>query len=144
MEKTDIMSLDAEELSEILVELGEKKFRGKQIFQWLHVKKVFSFDEMTDISVKLRELLKEKFYINRLEMQRKLESKFDNTVKYLYKLSDGNFVETVLMEYNYGRSICISTQVGCKMGCRFCASAIAVLSEILLPRRFCADIRNRA
>ena len=108
MEKTDIMSLDAEELSEILVELGEKKFRGKQIFQWLHVKKVFSFDEMTDISVKLRELLKEKFFINRLEMQRKLESRIDNTIKYLYKLSDGNFVETVLMEYNYGRSICIA------------------------------------
>ena len=140
MEKTDIMSLDAEELSEILVELGEKKFRGKQIFQWLHVKKVFSFDEMTDISVKLRELLKEKFFINRLEMQRKLESRIDNTIKYLYKLSDGNFVETVLMEYNYGRSICISTQVGCKMGCRFCASAIAGFVRNLTPSEILMQI----
>ena len=140
MEKTDIMSLDAEELSEILVELGEKKFRGKQIFQWLHVKKVFSFDEMTDISVKLRELLKEKFFINRLEMQRKLESRIGYTIKYLYKLSDGNFVETVLMEYNYGRSICISTQVGCKMGCRFCASAIAGFVRNLTPSEILMQI----
>ena len=118
--------------------MGEKKFRAKQIFQWLHVKRVFDFDKMTDISVQLRSALKEKFCINGLFIQKKLESAIDNTVKYLYRLSDGNFVETVLMEYSYGYSICVSTQVGCKMGCNFCASTIAgyvrdlAASEILM------------
>ena len=125
MEKIDILSLDLKELEAVLVEMGEKKFRAKQIFQWLHVKKVFDFDKMTDISAQLRQQLKEKFYANGLFVQKRLESCIDNTVKYLYRLSDGNFVETVLMEYSYGYSLCISTQVGCKMGCRFCASAIA-------------------
>lgn len=133
MEKTDILSLNMEELGRILAELGEKKFRAKQIFQWLHVKKVFSFEEMTDLSVKLRGMLEEKFVITRLPVERKLESKIDNTVKYLYRLPDGNFVETVLMEYNYGTSICVSTQVGCKMGCKFCASAIAGFVRNLTP-----------
>ena len=138
MEKVDILSLDLEELTEALTALGEKKFRAKQIFQWLHVKRVFDFDKMTDISVQLRTALKEKFCINGLFIQKKLESAIDNTVKYLCRLSDGNFVETVLMEYNYGYSICVSTQVGCKMGCNFCASTIAgyvrdlAASEILM------------
>ena len=138
MEKVDILSLDLEELTEALTAMGEKKFRAKQIFQWLHVKRVFDFDKMTDISVQLRSALKEKFCINGLFIQKKLESAIDNTVKYLYRLSDGNFVETVLMEYSYGYSICVSTQVGCKMGCNFCASTIAgyvrdlTASEILM------------
>jgi len=121
LEKIDILSLKLSELEKILIDLGEKKFRAKQIFQWLHVKKTFDFDEMTDISIQLRTKLNENFCIKRLFVQKKLESSVDNTVKYLYKLPDGNFVETVLMEYSYGRSICVSTQVGCKMGCRFCA-----------------------
>lgn len=125
MEKRDILSMDLSELEAVLVEIGEKKFRAKQIFQWLHVKRVFDFDKMTDISVQLRSSLKEFFCINGLFVQKRLESAIDNTVKYLYRLSDGNFVETVLMEYNYGYSICVSTQVGCKMGCNFCASTIA-------------------
>ncbi|MBQ3947832.1 MAG: 23S rRNA (adenine(2503)-C(2))-methyltransferase RlmN, partial [Ruminococcus sp.] len=125
MEKIDILSLDLSELEAVLVENGEKKFRAKQIFQWLHVKRVFDFDKMTDLSIQLRQRLNEIFCINGLFVQKKLESSIDNTVKYLYRLSDGNFVETVLMEYSYGHSICVSTQVGCKMGCRFCASAIA-------------------
>ncbi|WP_303819544.1 23S rRNA (adenine(2503)-C(2))-methyltransferase RlmN [Ruminococcus flavefaciens] len=138
MEKVDILSLNLEELTEALLAMGEKKFRAKQIFQWLHVKRVFDFDKMTDISVQLRSALKEKFCINGLFIQKKLESAIDNTVKYLYRLSDGNFVETVLMEYSYGYSICVSTQVGCKMGCNFCASTIAgyvrdlAASEILM------------
>ena len=138
MEKVDILSLDQDELAEVLTAMGEKKFRAKQIFQWLHVRRVFDFDKMTDISVQLRAALKEKFCINRLFVQKRLESAIDNTVKYLYRLSDGNFVETVLMEYSYGYSICVSTQVGCKMGCNFCASAIAgyvrdlAASEILM------------
>ena len=105
MEKTDILSLSLEELEQLLIAAGEKKFRAKQIFQWLHVKRVMDFDKMTDISVQLRQHLKENFCINGLFMQKRLESAIDNTVKYLYRLSDGNFVETVLMDYNYGKSI---------------------------------------
>ena len=133
MEKTDILSLTPQELAEKLEAMGEKKFRAKQIFQWLHVKRVFDFDKMTDISVQLRTRLKENFCINGLFVQKRLESAIDNTVKYLYRLSDGNFVETVLMEYKYGRSICVSTQVGCKMGCNFCASTIAGYVRSLTP-----------
>ena len=140
MEKIDILSLTLEELEAILVENGEKKFRAKQIFQWLHVKRVFDFDKMTDISVQLREQLNKIFCINGLFVQKRLESAIDNTVKYLYRLSDGNFVETVLMEYSYGHSICVSTQVGCKMGCRFCASAIAGYVRSLEPSEILMQI----
>ncbi|MBQ8296209.1 MAG: 23S rRNA (adenine(2503)-C(2))-methyltransferase RlmN [Ruminococcus sp.] len=140
MEKTDILSLKLDELEALLVEMGEKKFRAKQIYQWLHVKRVFGFEEMTDLSNQLRLKLEERFCIKRLFIQKKLESSIDNTVKYLYRLPDGNFVETVLMEYNYGRSICISTQVGCKMGCRFCASAIAGFVRNLEPSEILMQI----
>ena len=140
MEKTDILSLDLAELEDILAGLGEKKFRAKQVFQWLHVKRVLDFDKMTDISIQLRSTLKEKFCINGLFVQKKLESAIDNTVKYLYRLSDGNFVETVLMEYSYGYSICVSTQVGCKMGCNFCASAIAGYVRSLAPSEILLQI----
>ncbi len=140
MEKTDILSLSLEELEQLLIAAGEKKFRAKQIFQWLHVKRVMDFDKMTDISVQLRQHLKENFCINGLFMQKRLESAIDNTVKYLYRLSDGNFVETVLMDYNYGKSICVSTQVGCKMGCNFCASAIAGFVRSLEPSEILMQI----
>jgi 23S rRNA (adenine2503-C2)-methyltransferase len=140
LEKTDILSLDLCELEQALINIGEKKFRAKQIFQWLHIKRVFSFSEMTDISVQLRAKLDEIFCIKRLFIQKKLESSIDNTVKYLYRLPDGNFVETVVMEYSYGRSICVSTQVGCKMGCRFCASAIAGFVRNLSPSEILMQI----
>ena len=140
MEKIDILSLDLAELEDILVGLGEKRFRAKQVFQWIHVKRVLDFDKMTDISIQLRSAMKEKFCINGLFMQKKLESAIDNTVKYLYRLSDGNFVETVLMEYSYGYSICVSTQVGCKMGCNFCASAIAGYVRSLAPSEILLQI----
>lgn len=140
MEKIDILSLSLIELEDILAEHGEKKFRAKQIFQWLHVRRVFDFDKMTDISVQLRAQLNGIFCINRLFVQKKLESSVDNTVKYLYRLPDGNYVETVLMEYKYGRSICVSTQVGCKMGCRFCASAIAGYVRNLAPSEILMQI----
>lgn len=136
--KIDILGLFPEELEEQIVALGEKKFRAKQIFEWLHVKRVATFDEMTNLSVQLRNLLKEKFCLKSLFVVKKLESNTDNTVKYLYRLPDGNHIETVIMEYSYGNTICVSTQVGCKMGCRFCASTIAgykrdlTSSEILL------------
>ena len=140
LEKTDILSLSLEELEQLLVAYGEKKFRAKQVFQWLHVKKVMDFDKMTDISVQLRHFLKENFCINGLFMQKRLESHIDNTVKYLYRLSDGNFVETVLMDYHHGKSICVSTQVGCKMGCNFCASAIAGFVRSLEPSEILMQI----
>lgn len=140
MEKTDILSLSLGELEAAVVASGEKKFRAKQIFQWLHVKRVFEFDKMTDISAQLRQALDEKFCANRLFVHKRLESSIDNTVKYLYRLHDGNFVETVLMEYKYGHSICVSTQVGCKMGCRFCASAIAGYVRDLEPSEILMQI----
>lgn len=140
MEKTDIMSLDLPELEARLEAAGEKKFRAKQIYKWLHVKRIFDFDKMTDLSVQLREHLKDNFCVNGLFVQKKLESSIDNTVKYLYRLSDGNYVETVLMEYSYGHSICVSTQVGCKMGCRFCASAIAGFVRSLEPSEILMQI----
>ena len=140
MEKKDILSMTLQELEKDLTELGEKKFRAKQIFQWLHVKRVFDFDKMTDISIQLRTVLKENFCIKGIFVQKRLESCMDNTVKYLYRLSDGNFVETVLMEYNYGYSICVSTQVGCKMGCKFCASAIAGYVRDLEPSEILMQI----
>ena len=138
MNKIDILSLSQSELCEKLVEIGEKKFRAKQIYEWLHKKRVTEFSQMSNLSAQLRALLDEKFCIKELKVIRKLESCIDNTVKYLYELSDSNCIETVLMEYNHGNSLCISTQVGCKMGCNFCASTIAgfkrnlTTSEILL------------
>jgi len=134
----DILSLLPEELEEQILLMNEKKFRAKQIFEWLHVKRAVSFDEMTNLSVQLRSKLKEKFCLKSLFVSKKLESDTDNTVKYLYRLPDGNHVESVVMEYSYGNTVCVSTQVGCKMGCRFCASTIAgykrdlTSSEILL------------
>ena len=123
--KIDILALLPEELEEQILLAGEKKFRAKQIFSWLHVKQVRTFDEMTDLSAQLRSKLNDLFCIKSLFAVKKLESCTDNTVKYLYELSDGNHIESVLMEYEHGNTVCVSTQVGCKMGCRFCASTIA-------------------
>lgn len=133
MKKIDILSLTLAELEMYMQEIGEKKFRAKQIFQWLHVSRVEKFDDMSNISLALRTKLSELFCIKSLNVERKLESHIDNTVKYLYRLPDGMFVETVLMEYNHGMSLCVSTQVGCKMGCRFCASTIAGFERNLEP-----------
>lgn len=120
----DIRSLSYEELSNEILNLGFPKFRINQIFSWIHEKCVSSFDEMTNISKDMRQKLSEIFYFNNLSINTKLVSKIDDTVKYLFTLSDGEYVESVVMKYKYGYSICISTQVGCKMGCTFCASAI--------------------
>ncbi|MDD6828150.1 MAG: 23S rRNA (adenine(2503)-C(2))-methyltransferase RlmN [Oscillospiraceae bacterium] len=131
---TDILSLSYSELeNQIVSELSEKKFRAKQIYDWLHIKKVTSFEEMTNLSASLRLKLSGVFYIKRLNIVRKLESGIDNTVKYLYRLDDGNIVESVVMEYSFGLSICVSTQIGCRMGCDFCASTIAGFVRNLTP-----------
>ncbi len=125
LEKIDIKSLTIQELEEILIQWNQPKFRAKQIFDWLHKKRVLSFSEMTNLPEKLREILQSECQITVLNMQNKLVSKIDGTVKYLYQLSDKECVESVLMKYRHGNSICISTQVGCKMGCAFCASTKA-------------------
>ena len=131
--KKDILSYSLEELVIETEQLGEKSFRAKQIYEWLHTKKVHSFEQMSNISSALRTKLDEIYCINSIKIVRKLESTIDNTVKYLYGLSDGNHIESVLMEYKHGNSLCISTQVGCTMGCRFCASTIAGYKRDLLP-----------
>jgi len=128
----NLKDLTIEELKDFLVSLGEKPFRAKQIFSWLH-KGVEGFDEMTDISVSLRNKLSEVSYISTLKIVRKLESKIDNTKKYLFELEDGNRVESVVMYYKHGITICISCQVGCRMGCKFCASTIGGLVRSLSP-----------
>ena len=120
----DIRSLSYDELANEITELGFPKFRVNQIFSWVHEKCVSSFDEMTNISKDMRAKLAEYFYFDNCTINTKLVSKIDDTVKYLFTLSDGEYVESVVMKYKYGYSICISTQVGCKMGCTFCASAI--------------------
>ncbi len=140
MEKIDILSLFPDELADQIVSMGEKKFRAKQIFNWLHVKRAVSFDEMTDISLSFRTKLYEKFCINRLNVVKTLESSIDNTVKYLYGLNDGNHVECVLMDYKHGNSLCISTQAGCRMGCRFCASTIAGFKRNLTASEMLEEI----
>ncbi len=131
--KKDILSYDLNELSDEIELLGEKKFRAQQIYEWLHTKKIHNFDNMSNISSSLRTKLDDIYCINSIKIVRKLESSIDNTVKYLYELSDGNHIESVLMEYKHGNSLCISTQVGCKMGCNFCASTIAGFKRDLLP-----------
>lgn len=131
--KKDILSYDLEELCNEMELLGEKKFRGKQVYEWLHTKRVHDFSNMSNISSSLRTKLDDEYYINSLKIVRKLESSLDNTVKYLYELIDGNHIESVLMEYKHGNSLCISTQVGCKMGCQFCASTIAGFKRHLTP-----------
>ena len=140
MEKTDILSLTLEELQEKLLQIGEKKYRALQVFQWLHCKKTVSFAEMTNLSAQTKAVLDENFYINSLKIQKRLVSTLDDTVKYLYVLPDGNKVETVLMEYHHGNSICLSTQVGCKMGCKFCASTKAGFVRNLEPSEILLQI----
>jgi 23S rRNA (adenine2503-C2)-methyltransferase len=131
MEKKDIKSLSYEEIQEELKCIGEKAFRSKQIYQWLHEKLVDSFEEMTNLSKDLREKLEKQYALNALEVLEVQTSKQDGTQKFLFELKDGNVVESVLMKYHHGNSVCISSQVGCRMGCTFCASTIGGLTRNL-------------
>lgn len=126
MEKINLKDLTLPELEDFLILNGEQKFRAKQIFKWLSLG-VTDFDEMTDISKALRAKLGGISYISKITIVRKLVSKIDKTTKYLFKLGDGNTVEAVIMYYKHGITICISSQVGCRMGCKFCASTIGGL-----------------
>ena len=123
-EKTDILTRTIEELRVDMEAASEKSFRAKQIYEWLHVHHVKSFDEMTSLSKTLREKLDQRFKIPSLQTLEVLTSQIDGTRKYLFALEDGNVIESVMMRYSYGISVCISSQVGCRMGCRFCASTI--------------------
>jgi len=120
----DVKSMTPEELAAWFQELGEPAFRAKQVFRWLY-RGAASFNEMSDLSKPLREKLAGLAFLTRPEIARKQASKLDGTVKYLWELSDGNCVETVLMRYKYGNTVCVSSQVGCRMGCAFCASTLA-------------------
>jgi len=124
MEKIDIKSLNYDELADYIVSIGEKKFRAAQLYSWMHGKLACSYDEMTNISDKLKKVLKENTLYTCLEPVRVQESQIDGTKKYLFRLYDGNLIESVFMRYHHGNSVCISSQVGCKMGCRFCASTL--------------------
>lgn len=117
----NIKDYDLEDLKQELILIGEKGFRAEQIFKWLYQEKVKSFDEMTNLSLELREKLKSNYTTCNYNILKKLESS-DGTKKYLFDILDGNIIESVLMEYHYGKSVCVSSQVGCKMGCKFCAS----------------------
>ena len=128
----NLKSLTREEIGDILKELGQPAFRAGQIFTWLH-KGVRSYEEMTNLPKNLRQILAEKYPICPPRVVRRQESSRDGTIKYLWELSDGNCVETVLMRYRYGNTVCISTEVGCPMGCAFCASTLGGLVRRLEP-----------
>ena len=149
-EKIDIKSLNLKELSELVLSMGEKSFRAKQIYEWLHVKHVTSFEEMTNLSKKFVEQLKDKCQLIALKVVDVQISRLDGTRKYLFALPDENVIESVLMRYKHGNSVCISSQVGCRMGCRFCASTLDGLVRGLRPSemldqiyRISADIGER-
>ena len=128
----DIKSMTLEEITQACREMGEPAFRGKQIFTWLH-KGVTSFDDMSNLSKALREKLTARYFITAPVVARKQMSRLDGTIKYLWELADGNCIETVLMQYKHGNTVCISSQVGCRMGCAFCASTIAGKLRDLRP-----------
>lgn len=140
MEKSDIMSFDMDEICSEIAKIGEKTFRAKQIYEWLHVKLVADFDEMTNLSKDLREKLKVNYCINMPKIVEIYKSKIDGTRKYLFQMQDGSIIESVLMKYNHGNSVCISSQVGCRMGCKFCASTIDGLERNLLPSEMLGQI----
>lgn len=139
MNQTGISSYTEPQLAELVKEMGQPAFRAKQLFKWLHEKQARSFSAMTDQPKAFLAALEERFFIETLETERRQQSK-DGTVKYLFRLPDGNCIETVLMRYSYGNTVCVSTQVGCRMGCRFCASTQAGRVRDLEAGEICSEI----
>ena len=133
MDKTDIKSLTLEELTQEIKGLGEPAFRAKQLYEWMHVRMAGDYDDMSNIPKALKEKCREHFEYTSLKQVRMQESALDGTRKFLFGLADGNVIESVWMEYRFGVSVCISSQVGCRMGCRFCASTLDVLERNLRP-----------
>lgn len=136
----DIKSMTMEELEEIILSMGEKKYRAKQIYKWLHKELADDYDAMSDLSKNLRGQLSEKYPIYGVREIKHLESEKDGTVKYLFALHDDNVIESVLMRYKHGNSVCISSQVGCNMGCKFCASTVAGCVRSLTPSEMLSQI----
>ncbi|MBQ9119117.1 MAG: 23S rRNA (adenine(2503)-C(2))-methyltransferase RlmN [Lachnospiraceae bacterium] len=140
MEKKDIKSMNLPELTAQITAMGEKGFRAKQMYEWMHRKLCAGFDEMTNISSAFREKCKEGFTFTTLKVLERLESAIDGTNKFLFELADGNVIESVLMRYHHGNSVCISSQAGCRMGCRFCASTLNGLARNLTPAEMLEQI----
>lgn len=140
MSLNDIKSMTLEEIGTDFEKMGQPSFRTKQVYKWLHCG-VNSFDEMTNLPKTFRAQLKERYYIAAASIKRKFCSKIDDTVKYLFMMNDGELVESVLMSYHYGRTICISTQVGCKMGCSFCATGKSGFSRDLTASEMLSQIQ---
>ncbi|MDE6957691.1 MAG: 23S rRNA (adenine(2503)-C(2))-methyltransferase RlmN [Lachnospiraceae bacterium] len=140
MEKRDIRSYPFEQLKEEMLLIGEKAFRAKQIYEWIHVKLAGSFEEMTNLSKRLRAKLAQEYEIYPVEMLEQQISQIDGTNKFLFRLRDDNVIESVLMRYQHGNSVCISSQVGCRMGCRFCASTLDGLQRNLTPSEMLGQI----
>ena len=138
-QKRCISSLTLAELTAELKAMGQPGFRAKQIFHWVHQKLVTEFSAMTDQPKTLLAKLEESFYIAAPKIERRQEAK-DGTVKYLLRMADGNCIETVVMRYHYGNTVCVSTQVGCRMGCRFCASTQAGRVRDLEAGEICSEI----
>lgn len=128
---TDLRSLSYDELNALILQLNEKKFRAGQIYEWIHKKLVQSYDEMSNIPKALKEKLAGEVEFTSIKEVERYVSKLDGTTKFLFELKDGNIIETVLMKYHHGNSVCISSQVGCRMGCRFCASTLGGLTRHL-------------
>ncbi|MBR6271878.1 MAG: 23S rRNA (adenine(2503)-C(2))-methyltransferase RlmN [Lachnospiraceae bacterium] len=133
MNKTDIKSLNKSALKEFVNNLGQPAFRAVQIFEWLHARLATTFDEMTNLGKDFRVKLDENCYITTLKSVKTLESKLDGTMKFAFELADGNIIESVFMRYKHGNTVCVSSQAGCRMGCRFCASTIDGLARNLTP-----------
>ncbi len=140
MGKIDIRTLNIDEITKIVIEIGESKFRGKQIYEWLNNKLVNSFDEMTNLSKELRIKLGEVCEMSKIEIFEKHESEIDGTIKYLFKLGEHTIIESVFMKHDYGNTVCVSTQAGCKQGCSFCASTIDGLDRNLTAGEILAQI----
>ena len=143
MIKTDIKSMTVSELETMLAEINEPKFRAKQLFSWLQSGKT-SFDEMTNIPLSLRNKLNDTCYIADVKIVKRFESKIDSTVKYVFSLYDGEYIESVFMKYEHGYTVCISTQVGCRMGCKFCASGLGGLVRNLTASEMLSQIMTAA
>lgn len=138
--KKDILSMSFEELASEVAAMGLPKFRTAQIYRWLHKSCVRDFESMSDLSLELRKKLCDNFVIFGCDIEKKLISSYDNTIKYLFKLHDGEFIESVLMKYKYGYTVCVSSQVGCRMGCKFCASTLSGVVRNLQPSEILSQI----
>lgn len=139
-EKKDIASFTLGELEQELASLGEKKFRSRQVYDWIHKKHITDFEQMSNLSKDLREKLNKEYALYMPKILKVLESKLDGTRKYLFELYDGNIIESVLMRYKHGNSVCVSSQAGCRMGCKFCASTLNGLERNLYPSEILGQI----